>query len=111
MCSSLELVEKHVLTEYGCSQARGLLRSMETMLLQPVLLTLLGRGDGGAAASPQVTSTEGHTSEPQGSWHQGQEVCGSLKLLRILSPDALQTPKITLTLGNNRLSEVILNDN
>lgn len=50
--SSLEPVQKHVLTEYGCSQARGLVRSMETMLLQPILLTLLGRGDGGAVASP-----------------------------------------------------------
>lgn len=39
---------------------------------------------------------------------KGREVCSSLKLLRILSPDALQTPKITLTLGNNRRSEMIL---
>ena len=39
---------------------------------------------------------------------KGREVCSSLKLLRILSPDALLTPKITLTLGNNRRSEMIL---
>lgn len=39
---------------------------------------------------------------------QGREVCSGLELLQILPPDALPSPKVTLILGNNKISETSL---
>lgn len=59
---------------------------------------------------PWVASKMVTPEELRGSQHQGQEVCSSLELLRILPQDALPICKNTLTLSNNRIFMMGLND-
>lgn len=40
-----------------------------------------------------------------------REMCSSLELVWVLPPDALSSHNITMTLGNNRISEMNFNGN